>query len=174
MPHSCVVVLTARGSGRILKEGGSQAWRINPQNADRAEYCVCVQNRKQGWGGADYPHHHAFMVGRIERVDPTDDRAGRFIIKFKEYALIDSPDAWDGNRNPVRYSTLEEFGITDPSNLDWKEMPQPKLQNMPKEIAEDEYDSGDFETPITIEEAKKRLARTFSVPESSIEINITF
>jgi len=114
------------------------------------------------------------MVGRIESVDPTDDRAGRFIIKFKEYALIDSPDAWDGNRNPVRYSTLEEFGITDPSNLDWKEMPQPELQNMPKEIAEDEYDSGDFETPITIEEAKKRLARTFSVPESSIEINITF
>lgn len=54
MRYPCLVVLTARGPARILAESGSQAWRLNPGNAGRLEFCVCVQNRHNGhWGGAD-------------------------------------------------------------------------------------------------------------------------
>lgn len=171
MSHGCVAVLTARGSARILREGGSQAWRLNPRNAAKAEYCVCVQNRNKTWGGADHKHHEAFMVGKIDKVLPVEN--GRFMIKFIEYAMISVPDAWDGNRNPVKYSTLEDFGISDPSTLDWHKMPV--SENLPKEdIGDDEYEKLDDGFVLTIEDAKKGLARTFSVPESSIEINIKF
>src|ERR1017187_8044631 len=122
---ACLVVLTARGLSHIRQDGGSQAWRLNPGNAASLEYIVCVQNRNNGhWGGADADHHRAFVVGRIREVVPSD-RAGRYLVRFSEYAEIDVPDAWHGQRNPVRYSTLEEFGITDPTTLTWQPMPVP-------------------------------------------------
>ena len=88
---------------------------MNPVNARRFQYCVCVQNRHNGhWGGADQEHHHAFLVGRISAVVPSPERPDRYLVEFSEYAKVDSPDAWPGLRNPVRYGTLEEFGVTDP------------------------------------------------------------
>ena len=119
MTHPCLVVLTARGAERLISEHGSQAWRLNPQNASRLEYCVCVQNRHNGhWGGADQEHHHAFMVGRISEVVPSPERKERYFVIFSEYAMNRSANAWPGLRNPVRYGTLEEFGVTDPELAD--------------------------------------------------------
>ena len=86
--------------------------RPNPVNARRFQYCVCVQNRNNGhWGGADQEHHHAFFVGRISAVVPSPERPDRYLVEFSEYAVIDWPNAWPGLRNPVRYGTLEEFGV---------------------------------------------------------------
>ena len=173
MTVPCLVVLTARGPDRLLAEGGTQAWRLSRENVQRLQYCVCVQNRHNGqWGGADQEHHHAFMVGRISEVVPSPEgRPGRYLIKFAEYAVIDYPNAWPGLRNPVRYAALEEFGITDPAALTWKQMPDVPA-SASSSVAQDEEKEGFG--PLTIPEAKAGLALGLGVPESAIEISIRY
>ncbi len=170
----CLVVLTARGADRILSEGGSQAWRLRPENVKRVGFCVCVQNRHNGiWGGADQPHHSAFMVGRISNVVPSPEGdPRRYIVEFSEYARIDSPNAWPGLRNPVRYASLEEFGITDPEALTWHPMPVVGAAKVAPGASHDE--DGDGPGPLTIAEAKAGLALGLGVPETSIEITVRY
>lgn len=173
MTTPCISVLTARGPDRVLAEGGSQAWRLNPENAGKYRYCVCVQNQRNGqWGGADQPHHHAFMVGKIDSIVASPEgRPGRYLVVFSEYATIDYPDAWPGLRNPVRYATLEEFGISSPDDLDWRPMPVDLVDaSMEKPGDEEEEGFG----PLTTAEAKAGLALGYGVPESAIEIIIRF
>lgn len=172
MPHPCLVVLTARGSDRLFQERGTQAWRLNPENAKRQEYCVCVQNRKNGhWGGADHPHHQAFWVGRIKDVVTSPERPDRFLVLFSQYARIEVPNAWTGLRNPVRYGTLEEFGIADPQVLEWLPMHRGKLPEHTGPLPPDE-DMGSG--PLSIPEAKAGLALGLGVPESAIEIIVKY
>ncbi|MFA3137585.1 hypothetical protein KWE28_18210, partial [Acinetobacter pittii] len=111
MKNKCVVVLTARGKSRILREGGSQAWRLNAHHAGKCSYVVCVQNRNKSWGHPEAKHHTAFLVGKISSISRSQeaDCEGRWIINISEYADISIPNMWDGNRNPVAYSTLEEL-----------------------------------------------------------------
>jgi hypothetical protein len=166
MADRCLVVLTARGFDRLLSEGGSQAWRLKPERARRREYCVCVQNRHNGhWGRPDQEHHQAFLVGRIRDVIASPERPERYLVLFSAYARIDSANAWPGLRNPVRYSTLDEFGITDPASLNWQPMPM-----MPR--AEELCEIGDDVGvgPLTISKARAGLALGLGVPESAIEI----
>lgn len=172
MPHPCLVVLTARGPARLLNEHGTQAWRLKPENARNLKFCVCVQNRKQHWGGADQEHHHAFMVGRISDVVPSPEgEAGRYLVKFSEYTRIDYPNAWPGLRNPVRYGALEEFGIDDPEALTWHPMPALPT-GVAGAVAQDEEQDGFG--PLTIPEAKAGLALGLGVPEAAIEITVRF
>jgi hypothetical protein len=172
MSHPCLVVLTARGPARILDEHGTQAWRLKPQNALRLKFCVCVQNRHNGhWGAADQEHHHAFMVGRISDVVPSPERPERYLVEFAEYVRIDHANAWPGLRNPVRYGTLEEFGIDDPEALSWQPLP-PKVTETPADEAQDEDRDGFG--PLTIAEAKAGLALGLGVPETAIEITVRF
>ena len=165
MSSQCLVVLTARGLDRILCEGGSQAWRLKAKHAAQCEYCICVQNRHNGhWGEPDHKHHQAFLVGRISDVVPAPGRPTRYLVLFSEYARIDYANAWPGLRNPVHYSTFDEFGITDPARLQWHPMPTAvsgavELVDIPVE-------------PLTIAEAKAGLALGPGVPESAIEITV--
>jgi hypothetical protein len=175
MTTPCLVVLTARGSARLLAEGGTQAWRLKPENVRRVAYCVCVQNRHHGhWGGADQEHHHAFMVGRISDVVPSPEgRPERYLVKFSEYTRINHPNAWPGLRNPVRYATLEEFGITDPDALTWHPMPDSSAVEPAPTAAPQDEDKEGF-GPLTIAEAKAGLALGLGVPERAIEITIRY
>jgi hypothetical protein len=106
------------------------------------------------------------MVGRIRDVIPSPERPDRFLVRFKQYARIDWPNAWGGNRNPVRYGTLEEFGITDPEALEWLPMKR-GLPDRPETLPPDEDDSCG---PLTIAEAKAGLSLGLGVPETAIEI----
>lgn len=173
MTTPCLSVLTARGVNRLLSEGGTQAWRLKPENVQKVRYCICVQNQRNGhWGGADQPHHHAFMVGKIaDVVASPEGRADRYLVVFSEYARIDHPNAWPGLRNPVRYASLEEFGISDPDALEWHPMPA-DLVDMSSEHAVDE-EQGRF-GPLTMAEAKAGLALGLGVPESAIEISVRY
>ncbi len=172
MSHPCLVVLTARGPDRILAEGGSQAWRLKPENARRLSFCVCVQNRHNGhWGGADQPHHHAFLVGRIRDVVISPERADRYLIIFAEYARINAGDAWPGLRNPVKYGSLEDFGINDPEALHWQPMPSFPMGVPGGETKDEDVDRFG---PLTITEAKAGLALGLGVPETAIEIVVRF
>lgn len=174
MPTPCLVVLTARGPSRLLREGGTQAWRLKPENVERMMYCVCVQNRPSGhnWGEADQEHHHAFMVGRISEVVPSPEgRPGRYLVKFSEYTRVDYPNAWPGLRNPIRYGTLEDFGVTGVDEWLWHPMP-PVTARSSVLAAQDEDNDGPG--PLTIPEAKAGLALGLGVPESSVEISIRY
>jgi hypothetical protein len=167
----CLVVLTARGVDRLLSEGGTQAWRLKPDNVKRLDFCVCVQNRQNGlWGGADQPHHTAFMVGRISDVVPSPEGEGRYLVEFSEYARIEFQNAWPGLRNPVRYASLEDFGITDPEALSWHPMPVGVAPKAGASVSPDEDRDGPG--PLTIAEAKAGLALGLGVPETSIEITV--
>ena len=39
-----VIVFTARSPARIVREGGSQAWVLNPDRARQCTWLVCTQN----------------------------------------------------------------------------------------------------------------------------------
>ena len=159
MKNQCVVVLTARGKSRILKEGGSQAWRLNAHHAGKCSYVVCVQNRNKSWGQPEAKHHTAFLIGKISSISQSqeEDADGRWIINISEYADISIPNMWDGNRNPVSYSSLEEM------NIDLNELKFTKLN---------EDNSSKTLDKISIPEAKRLLANYFDVPQENISITI--
>ena len=167
MKNQCVVILTARGKSRILREGGSQAWRLNAHHAGKCSYVVCVQNRNKSWGQPEAKHHTAFLIGKISSISQSQEEGsqGRWIINISEYADISIPNVWDGNRNPVAYRTLEELNI-DLENLQFNKLEQEpnvlEQANKPKEELE----------KISIPEAKRLLANYFDVPQENISITI--
>ncbi|WP_429205683.1 hypothetical protein [Massilia sp. UYP11] len=173
---TAVVVMTARGPDRILQEGGSQAWVLNPKNAVKHDYLITVQNRHNGqWGGATEPHGTAFLIGKISAVVPSPEpkSKGRYLVRISEYARISVPSKWRGS-NPVRYLDIQkEFGI-DPDTLDFVPVPAPDVEH--SEAAEDTQLDGDFEPSeglvLTIAQAKTGLAAKFGVSENQIEIII--
>jgi hypothetical protein len=158
-----VCVLTARGIEMILAEGGSQAWVLDAKRARACGYVICVQNRgfSDDWGKVSAPHHTAFLVGRLKDVVRSQevDCENRWLLTFSEYAEIDVADAWPGNRNPVLYTSLEQFGIKV-SELQFHPMPEQETP-APAKAA-----------PLTIAEAKAGLAITFGVAPTDIEITV--
>ena len=163
--HSAVCVLTARGIDRILAEGGSQAWVLDAKRARACQYVICVQNRgfTDDWGLASALHHNAFLVGRLKDVARSQeaDCEKRWMLHFSEYAEVEVPDAWPGNRNPVLYTDLERFHI-DVSRLHFQPMPEQKPVAQPVATGR----------ALTLAEAKEGLALTFGVQPAQIEITV--
>jgi len=181
MPQEVVVVFTARSLKRILAEGGTSAWRLDPKHTRQCEYAVCTRNAHghwdQGdWGNGPGAHHAAFLVGKIKKVIPStsppendESPRNRFLIQFSEYARVNIPDFWSGDRNPVKYRSVDDLGI-DFSKLKWEQMPEPDSASAPVYEASPVNQNG--AKPLTMAEAKKGLALTFNVPPEAIEITI--
>jgi hypothetical protein len=175
---STIMTMTARGPDRILKEGGSQAWVLNPTNAKKHEFLVAVQNRHNGkWGGATEPHGTAFLIGRISDVVPTKEprSEGRYIILISEYAWITKPLKWKG-QNPVRYVTLDELGI-NPDQLQFLPMPTAVVEDEAFTLEKEPASAIGQDAPakelfLTIPQAKEGLAATLGVSIDKIEITI--
>ena len=173
-----IVLFTAKSRERILREGGTSSWRLDPGKARRCAYAICVRNAHSSWGDGLEPHHTAFLVGKVAGVAPTEPTPensespqNRYLIEFSEYAEISVPEAWPrGYRNPVRYSSLAELGISA-SSLDWKAMPEP-IEAPTLEGPEDPAPTAKNDGPLTIAEAKRGLALTFGVPPEAVEITI--
>ncbi|HEX5234248.1 MAG TPA: hypothetical protein VFW25_02850 [Silvibacterium sp.] len=170
MNDDTVVVLTARSIERMVNQGGSQAWRLVPAHARQMDYIVCARNAKADWGDGHEAHRSAFLIARVRDVVPSPERPDRWLVRFAEYAPIDLPEFWrKGDRNPVRYGSLNELGI-EPHQLNWHQMP----------VATAGTAAG-LETvspfhpkikPLTISEAKHGLAMNFNVPVEAVEITI--
>lgn len=157
----CLAVFTVDGSDTILNAGYSQSWRLSTQNAAKVDYLVCVQNREEGWGNPRAAHGTAFLVGKISGIAPSKDE-GRKLIKISEYALVDVPDAWDGNRNPIAYMSLEDFKID-----------VNQLKFLPVQAPQDKAAGGsDGVVPLTIDQAKQALSAMFGVSPDQVEITI--
>ena len=115
MPHTAVVVFTARSLNEILRDGGSRDWRLDADRARNCEYLVCTQNRRNtDFGTPTAPHGAAFLIGRVSGVVTSPDEPARWLIKINEYAECVIPNTWGKSgqlRYPVWYTTLEDLDI---------------------------------------------------------------
>ncbi len=111
---SCIAVLTSRNIERMLRDGGSQAWKIG-SSARRCRYLVCIWNAQGEFASANEPYDHgeAFLVAPIASIEPAaaPEPVGRSIIRFTSVARISVPQAWNAQRNPVWYTSLSDLGI---------------------------------------------------------------
>jgi hypothetical protein len=89
------------------------------------------------------------------------------LIQFSEYASVNVPNVWKRDRNPVKYTEIEDLGI-DPATLRWE--PIPERTEADEAIPPQKV--GDGQGSLTIAEAKKGLSLTFGVPPEAIEITI--
>ena len=168
--ENTIVVFTARSPERIEREEGSQAWVLNPARAKLCKWLVCTQNRHNPdheFSDATEAHGCGFLLGKISGVMESEEGGSqkRWRIKISELARIDKPDLWDHRRNPVRYTSLEELGISL-DRLEWKAVSpgsQTARQSEPCQTAP---------TTLTIAEARKALAATFGVKPEAVEITI--
>jgi len=170
--HNTIVVFTARSPERIIREGGSQAWVLNAARAKQCTWLVCTQNRHNPdyeFSDATESHGTAFLLGKVSGVRPSEEAnsGDRWLVTISEFARINVPNAWDHGRNPVRYTSLEELGIS----LDGIEFqPMPKTNT---NLSQQEVNSAASKVPIlTISDAKKALAATYGVKPEAIEIII--
>lgn len=173
MSQEAVVVFTAKTIERILNEGGTSAWRLDRVHARQCDYAVCTRNVHADWSRGPEARNSAFLVGKIRDVVPcpptpenNEAPANRYLIQFSEFAHISVPNVWKGDRNPVKYSSLEALGI-DLTTLKWEAMPEP-ANTLPL-VKEDRKTAIGA---LTMAEAKKGLALTFNVPPEAIEITI--
>jgi hypothetical protein len=165
-----LVVFTGKSVESILGDGGTNWWRVDRNRARNCEFVLCTRNTKAEWSEGSEDHHSGFLVGRVSGVIPETSAPGedRFQIQFSEYARVNIPDAWKGDRNPVKYvPSLEEYGVNS-AELDWQPTP-PASAN--RGLLSDERPPGG-DSPLTISEAKRRLALTFGVLPDAIEITI--
>ncbi|MDB6009735.1 MAG: hypothetical protein JWL65_1985 [Gammaproteobacteria bacterium] len=165
-----LVVFTGKSVESILRDGGTNWWRVDRNRARNCEFVLCTRNTKTEWSEGSEDHHSGFLVGRVSGVIPETNARGedRFQIQLSEYASVNIPDAWKGDRNPVKYvPSLEDYGV-DPAELDWQPMPPPTANGGARPNG---HPPGD-DSPLTIAEAKRRLALTFGVLPDAIEITI--
>ena len=160
--ENTILVFTAKSLDSILEEGGSGVWKLDPARARKCTYVVCTQNayNPEAYADATEPHGSAFLVGRISRIAPADDR---WRIEFSEYATINQSEVWGGHRNPVRYTNLDDLGI-QLDGLEW--LPGPQTNTVaPTSAATASH-------ALTIQEAKAGLAETYGVDVGAIEVVI--
>jgi hypothetical protein len=167
-----IVVFTARSPERIVKEGGSQAWVLNPVRAKLCKWLVCTQNRHNPdheFSDATEPHGSAFLVGKISAITQSLEEGAedRWIVEISEAARINIADAWKHWRNPVRYVSLSELGIS----VDDLEF-QPVSGRQEAQTKGQSQSAPWPPTTLTIAEAKKALAATFGVKPDAVEITI--
>jgi hypothetical protein len=169
MSGKAIVVFTGKCIERILGEGGSSSWRLDRNNARQCDYVVCTQNGHADgpWADGTEEHRTAFVIGKVKDVVPSALMPGRYLIQFREFARVCIPNVWNGDRNPVKYTTMSDIGI-DPMSLDWECMPEASsTPDPPLDVTP--YVAGE---PLTIAEAKQGLALTFGVSPEAVEITI--
>lgn len=170
--EDALVLFTAESPERIIREGGSQEWVLNPARAKQCTWLVCTQNRNNPdheVSDATEPHGTAFLLGRVSGVRRVSTEGGRdrWLIAIREYARIAYPDLWDHGQNPVRYTSLEDLGISiegltfEPAQSIAETAAQPEPRRLAAQPA-----------MLTIPEAKKALAATFGVTPEAVEIMI--
>jgi hypothetical protein len=126
MEEQCLAVFTTETPVRILRQGGTRGWRVNPDRASTVPFLVCVHNHAQPAGrvpGSVPLHRGAFLVARINGVVPAagDNRPHRWKICISAFYRLNVPDAWRRWPNPVKYTSLEKLGI-DFATIDFHDL----------------------------------------------------
>lgn len=165
-----LVVFTARSPERVVREGGSQAWVLNPARAKLCKWLVCTQNRHNPdheFSDATEAHGSGFLIGKISGITLSAEERDkpRWLVKISKFARVDYPGLWDHGRNPVRYASLDELGISL-NGLDFQSMPE--FSESPPESPQ----RSTTQPMLTISEAKVALAAAFGVKPDAVEITI--
>lgn len=111
------------------------------------------------------------VVRRIIRWETGPSRQS--VSKYtSQDARINIPDAWEGDRNPITYRSIQDAHI-DFTKLEWEAMPEAAnpLRPVDETLVSSASPKGAIR-PLTMAEAKKGLALTFNVPPEAIEITI--
>lgn len=189
-----IVVFTARSPERLVKEGGSQAWILNPARAKRCKWLVCTQNchnPDHKFSDATEPHGSAFLVGKISVITQSQEEGGenRWLIGISEVARISKSNAWKHWRNPVRYVSLSDLEISV-DDLEFQPLVRGHGRWWSSAAAAPETAADTSARPLeaqagpesqattwppatlTILEAKRALAATFGVKPDAVEITI--
>lgn len=165
MPDT-VMVFTSWPLEKVFEEGGSGNWSANASKVATCRYVVLVKSDtfSKEFPANDITLGSAFLIGKVSGTKESEE-VKRIIIQFSEYAEINLPGAWTGNRNPVAYLDIEdleekyqEFSL---SELTWHPFPTEKIKVV------------DTVRPLTISEAKLGLAKELKIDPSQIEIRIT-
>ncbi len=173
---AATVVFTAKSIERILREGGTSSWRLDRNHARQCAFAVCTRNAHADWVEGPEAHQTAFLIGKIRDVVPcpatpenNESTRNRYLIQFSEFARVDIPNVWKGDRNPVKYTSLESLAI-DPSTLNWEAMPEiGSVEGADEDAAAPKKTVVE---PLTIAAAKRGLALTFNVAPEAVEIVI--
>jgi hypothetical protein len=163
-----VIVFTAKDLSELFSIGGSGNWKLDSERVKKCSYAILTANshHKKSTHSLD-EHGSAFLIGKISGVTPDayDDLGeredGRWIIRFSEYAELNIPSFWGGFQNPVKYTDLNDLDV-DLESLEWKPFPTEGI-NTP------EYDRI---PALTIDEAKRGIAKKLGVTPDNIEIII--
>ena len=147
---------------KVFEDGGSGNWSANAAKVASCTYVVLVKSETHA--NDHIPVGSAFLIGKVIGTRESTER-NRLVIEFGEYAEIDLPGAWPGNRNPVTYSNIKALEDRYPNfsiaQLTWHPFPFEKV----KEV--------DTVVPLTLAEAKLGLAKALNIDPSQIKIRIT-
>jgi hypothetical protein len=163
--HQAIAVFTGKSVESIKSVGGSESWVLDRNKAIHREFLVCCRSGVS-WAEGNEVQGSAFLVGRIEDIVPSNETAGRWMIKLSEFAFVAVPGVWKGWRNPVSYGSLRSFGIAY-DTLNFQPMPDASIEKPVASVLKKM-----LVKPLTIKEAKQGLAQHFQVAEESIEIVI--
>ncbi len=171
-----VAVFTGKNIATIRSEGGSGHWSVNVPRVKKAEFLVCVRNRRAQWSETDLKHGTAFIIARVSGKTTVSKHAGRTVIGLSEYAEIYVEDAWrkltEGQRFPVAYldtkKMLSQLGI-EIDDLEWKPF---ETAIQVDSIAKNEEHDDENEVVSPIIQAKQQLAKALGISPDTIEITI--
>jgi hypothetical protein len=160
-----VMVFTSKPLETMINEGGSGYWSANRKRLEKCTYLIATKSntlREHFPSDTNIKKRSAFLVGKISNISDSPKK-NRLIIQFSEFAEINIPNVWTGNRNPVAYTDTESFQQEHELNfseIQWSDFPVKDITPLI-----------DF-TALTVDEAKGGLAKTLGVDPSCIEISI--
>lgn len=181
-----LTVLTFKSARHIVSDRGTQSWVISQRRARRCGYVVCVRHQQGPYKAeGDEPHKHAFLVGKVSDVVPSDETKDRFKVEISEYAIVGGPQIPLNSASPTQYfPSLSSINI-DYNSLNWK-----PISDLPDETAstplaaapavsehgdgsdddDGKDEDGGIVTMSVIMQAKKLIAEGLQVPLSAVEI----
>ena len=175
MHEKALVVFTAKGRERLLSEGGTSEWSLNPDSMRHVRYVVCTRNTdpsKRSESGNDgiEPRGAAFLVGRVAGLVEKGISRGRkrYLVAFNETAEVLVEGIWDGARVPTRYVDLADLATRglDIANLNFRPLEGPASTFDPPTSSS----TSSYATELTIPQALDGLSIGLGVPRKCIEI----
>lgn len=166
-----VMIFTSKPLETMIQEGGSGYWSANRKRLEKCEYLIATKSntlREHFPSNTDIKQGSAFLVGKITNITDSPD-GDRLVIQISEYAEINKPKVWTGNRNPVAYTTSQDF--TEAHGLDFESLEWQKFPITDEALSKKRESIGEVKG-LTIEEAKLGLAKTLGISSDCIEIII--
>lgn len=157
-------IVTVDETDAMLAAGNSAAWYAKEQTLREAEYFVCVRPKSR----------EPFFIAEISGIERVPESGpNRWALLFERYAEIDSSvlPLKDKSSNPLKRFELDEVLRVPVEDLRWQRRPKQR-PDAPKWSFSSRELSTSVE-PLTIPEAKQRLAVGLGVRPEQINITIT-